>query len=245
MEYEVKLEIFEGPLDLLLHLIHKNEVDIFDIPIATITDQYLAYLDLMKALNINVAGDFLVMASTLIHIKSKMLLPVFCFEGEDEEDPRLEITRPLLEYMHFKEVAAELSERDILSRDVFSRPVAQDLMRQALGEEQQLDVNLFQLVDAFKQIVEQRLPGAQLTFRPERWSVKEKAELILGLLRERGTLRFEALFSEDKTLEELIVTFLSILELVHMGLVKVFQSEPETDIMLYACFEREAEGEHG
>ena len=245
MEYEVKLEIFEGPLDLLLHLIHKNEVDIFDIPIATITDQYLAYLDLMKALNINVAGDFLVMASTLIHIKSKMLLPVFGSEGEDEEDPRMEITRPLLEYMHFKEVAGELSERDILSRDVFSRPVAQDLMRQALGEEQQLDVNLFQLVDAFKQIIEQRLPGAQLTFRPERWSVKEKAELILGLLRERGTLRFEALFSEDKTLEELIVTFLATLELVHMGLVKVFQSEPETDIMLYACFEREAEGDHG
>ncbi|MEJ2726379.1 MAG: segregation/condensation protein A [Deltaproteobacteria bacterium] len=96
MDYEVKLKIFEGPLDLLIHLIHKNEVDIFDIPISTITDQYLEYLDLMKAFNVNLAGDFLVMASTLIHIKSKMLLPG-SGEGEEEEDPRLEITRPLLE----------------------------------------------------------------------------------------------------------------------------------------------------
>ncbi len=119
-EYEVKLGIFEGPLDLLLHLIYKNEVDIFDIPIASITDQYLEYLDLMKALNINVAGDFLLMAATLVHIKSRMLLPG-AEGGEEEDDPRLEITRPLLEYMRIKEAAQALDEREILERDVFGR----------------------------------------------------------------------------------------------------------------------------
>ena len=141
MDYEVRLEIFEGPLDLLLHLIHKNEVDIFDIPIATITDQYLEYLDVMKALNINVAGDFLVMASTLIHIKSKMLLPELI--DEEEEDPREEITRPLLEYMRFKEIAGELSEREILDKDVFARKISDYLKSQTEQEEPPMDVNLF------------------------------------------------------------------------------------------------------
>ncbi|UCF58147.1 MAG: segregation/condensation protein A, partial [Deltaproteobacteria bacterium] len=125
MDYEVKLEIFQGPLDLLLHLIRKNEVDIFDIPVATITDQYLEYLDMMKALNINVAGDFLVMASTLLHIKSKMLLPGL-EEGEDEEDPRVQITQPLLEYLRLKEMAGELLERELLDRDVFARRLSPD-----------------------------------------------------------------------------------------------------------------------
>jgi segregation and condensation protein A len=141
MDYEVKLEIFEGPLDLLLHLIHKNEVDIFDIPITTITDQYLAYLDMMKALNMSVAGDFLVMAATLIHIKSRMLLPGS--DEEEDEDPRDEITRPLLEYMRLKEVAQELSEREILGRDVFSRKDGSWEEADPNDIEPRLDINLF------------------------------------------------------------------------------------------------------
>jgi len=118
MDYKVKLKTFEGPLDLLLHLIYKNEVDILDIPVATITDQYLEYVEVMQSLNIDVAGDFLLMASTLIHIKSKMLLPT---SSEDKEDPIEEITRPLLEYMQFKEAAQDLSKNEILNRDVFAR----------------------------------------------------------------------------------------------------------------------------
>jgi segregation and condensation protein A len=151
MDYEVKLEMFEGPLDLLLHLIHKNEVDIFDIPIATITDQYLEYLELMKSLEMSIAGDFLVMASTLIHIKSRMLLPGRD-EEDEEEDPRLEITRPLLEYMQLKEMAKELSEREILGRDVFARGDATsfDEYPDMLPKP---DVTLFQLMDAFRRIV--------------------------------------------------------------------------------------------
>jgi segregation and condensation protein A len=237
MDYEVKLEIFEGPLDLLLHLIHKNEVDIFDIPIATITDQYLEYLDVMKALNINVAGDFLVMASTLIHIKSKMLLPEL--NDEEEEDPREEITRPLLEYMRFKEIAGELSEREVLDRDVFARKMSDYLQSQIEHEEPLMDVNLFQLMDAFKRIVDQRLPGVQLKLRIAKWSVKEKIELIISILRQKGDIFFSELFSEDRTISEFIVTFLALLEVIHIGLVKVFQSKAEGEIRLIACFDED------
>jgi segregation and condensation protein A len=235
MDYEVKLKIFEGPLDLLIHLIHKNEVDIFDIPISTITDQYLEYLDLMKALNVNLAGDFLVMAATLIHIKSKMLLPG-SEEEEEEDDPRLEITRPLLEYMAFREIAQELSERDVLERDIFIRRTTPESEVSLREQEPQLDVSLFQLIDAFKRIVEQRVPGVQLKFRLERWSIKDKTELIIEHLREKGPIHFRDLFEEDRTLSELVVTFLALLELVHTGLVRLFQATWESDIRLIPTF---------
>lgn len=238
MDYEVKLEIFEGPLDLLLHLIHKNEVDIFDIPITTITEQYLAYLDMMKALNISVAGDFLVMASTLVHIKSKMLLPGSDEEGE-EEDPRNEITRPLLEYIRIKEVAQELSEREILGRDVFSRQDVSWDDAEPETEGPRLDISLFQLIDAFRRIMERSQPGSMLmTFRHEKWSVKEKSRLILSLLKQKPEMLFDEIFSEDRKIPEFIVTFLALLELVHIGLVKVFQaSYKSSDIRLVANFD--------
>ena len=237
MEYEVKLEIFEGPLDLLLHLIHKNELDIFDIPITTIADQYLAYLDMMKALNISVAGDFLVMASTLIHIKSKMLLPGLS-DGDEGEDPRDEIIRPLLEYMRLKEMAEELSEREILGKDVFARqdsPLDQD---QIDAEVPRLDVNLFQLIDAFKRIMDKIEPGADLTVQHEKWTIKEKSQLIVSLLKKKGEMFFHEIFTEDRTVSELIVTFLALLELVHTGLVRVFQPSHNSGIRLVAHFDK-------
>jgi len=238
MDYEVKLEIFEGPLDLLLHLIHKNEVDIFDIPINKITDQYLGYLEMMKALNISVAGDFLVMASTLVHIKSKMLLPT-SDEDAEEEDPRNEIARPLLEYMRIKEVAQELSEREILGRDVFSRHDGAWDDAEPKIEGPSLEVSLFQLIDAFRQIIEKGQTGPMsMAFRHEKWSIKEKARLILSLLKERRDMLFEEIFNEDRKVPEFIVTFLALLELVHMGLVQVFQASVDTnDIRLTANFE--------
>ena len=240
MNYEVKLEIFEGPLDLLLHLIHKNEVDIFDIPIAVITDQYLEYLDIMKALNINLAGDFFLMASTLIHIKSRMLLPES--KEDEEEDPRMEITRPLLEYMRLKEMAEELSGREILDRDVFARQIPPDFQDQVGDEGPQMDVSLFQLVDAFKRIVAQRLPGVQLRIQIEEWSVKEKMEFIMDWLKQKGATFFNEIFSENKTISEFITTFLALLELVHIGLVKVFQPASEMDIQLTPSFDDENGG---
>jgi segregation and condensation protein A len=235
-DYEVKVGIFEGPLDLLLHLIYKNEVDIFDIPIATITDQYLEYLDMMKALNIDVAADFLVMAATLIHIKSRMLLPGSKGE-EDEEDPRVEITRPLLEYLRLKEMAQELSERELLDRDVFARKTAADFQQILKGQEPEYDVSLFQLIDAFKRIIDERLPGVQLKLELQQWSVKEKIEVLTALLREKGTLFFNEIFEEDHTVAEFIVSFLALLELVHVGLVKVFQPSVQSDIRLIPAFD--------
>lgn len=242
MDYEVKLEIFEGPLDLLLHLIHKNELDIFDIPIATVTDQYLGYLDMMKALNINVASEFLVMAATLIHIKSRMLLPDFQSEGEEGEDPRLEITRPLLEYMALKDAARDLSERSVLDRDTFGRVPPEDLLSQIKEDTApELQVNLFQLIDAFRRVIEEKSLGAQLSFRLEPWSIKDKTEFIIAALKERGQLYFNELFEGDRNITELVITFLALLELVHMGLVTVYQVSPESQIRLIPQFKRRTE----
>ncbi len=236
MEYQVKLDIFEGPLDLLLHLIHKNEVDIFDIPIATITDQYLEYLEMMKALNINIAADFLVMASTLLHIKSKMLLPGFS-EEDGEEDPRVEITRPLLEYMNLKSVAEELSEREILERDVFSRPTASYLKEQVREQEPELEANIFQLITAFKRIVEEEIKSTRLKFEAVKWTIKEKTAFIIEQLKAKKTMYFHEIFTGNSTLAEFVVTFLALLELVRSGLVKIYQPTETSDIQLTGRFD--------
>jgi segregation and condensation protein A len=241
--YEVKLEIFEGPLDLLLHLIRKNELDIFDIPVATITDQYLAYLDTMRALNISLAGDFLVMASTLVHIKSRMLLPAS--DEDEEEDPRIEITRPLLEYLRLKEVAGELSERDLLERDVFTRRLPRDFKNQFQDEEPMLDVNLFQLMDAFKRLVDQTQPDASLKMEVERWSLEEKTALIMETLKSVEAVYFQELFDKDNTIAELIVTFLALLELIHIGMIRAYQPSPDKDIKIEGLFNDEGESRDG
>jgi segregation and condensation protein A len=243
MDYEVKLEIFEGPLDLLLHLIRKNEVDIFDIPIATITEQYLSYLDLMKALNISLAGDFLVMASTLVHIKSRMLLPGA--QDEDAEDPRMEIARPLLEYLKLKEAAEDLTDREILERDVFARKLAPELKSHLQSEEPMLEVSLFQLIDAFKRIVEERLPGTTISFQREEWSLKDKTTQIMDRLKAQGPFFFVELFDQDRTISEFVITFLAILELVQMGLVRIVQAHLDADILLEPHFKEDEDNNHG
>jgi segregation and condensation protein A len=231
MTFTTKLEVFEGPLDLLLHLIKINEVDISDIPIATITDQYLEYLDLMRALDINVAGDFLVMASTLMHIKSKILLP----KQEDDlvglEDPREEIVRSLTEYMQLKDAANELASRDILYRDVFKRGI--EIKR---GEEDIITtkVTLYDLMDAFKKVVRKKHPGIVLRFSAESWSVKKKMVEIIRILKEKKNLLLGDLFSTMESVSEMIATFLALLELVRTGFVNVFQEKESSDIMLEA-----------
>jgi segregation and condensation protein A len=242
-DYEVKLEIFQGPMDLLLHLIRKNEVDIFDIPIAAITDQYLEYLDLMKALNINVAGDFLVMASTLLHIKSRLLLPS-SDEEEEEGDPREELTRPLLEYLRLKEMAGELLERELLDRDVFAHQLPPDFRRQLEGDEPHLEISLFQLLDAFKAMIDQRLPGTPLNLETDQYSLKEKTAHILECLKIHSVMYFQELFAENKTIHEFIITFLALLELVHLGLLRIFQDDPEKDIQIAALFENNGDTNH-
>jgi len=222
--YTVRLEMFEGPLDLLLHLIHKNEVDIFNIPIALITEQYLDYLKLMKILNLDIAGEYLLMASTLLHIKSKMLLPAPSEEEEEEgEDPRAELVRRLLEYQRYKNAAAELEKKPMLDRDVFIRLMPTETPAQ----EERVEVTLFELLEALRQVLERMKPESVHEVTLERLSVEERIEEILSLLqRENRSIAFHLLFPEQSPLRLVVVTFLAILELVKMKRVRIFQMAP-------------------
>jgi segregation and condensation protein A len=234
MTFTAKLDVFEGPLDLLVHLVKVNEVDLADIPIATITDQYLEYLDLMKALDINVAGDFLVMASTLMHLKSKMPLPKQEQDLEEIEELVEEIVRPLREYMQFKEAAEELASRDILARDVFKRSSDTYLL---IGEDQEgttSKVNLFELMIAFKRVMAKQFPDIVLSFKAEAWSVEEKMSDIKKRITREKIIHFSDLFSSTGSISELIACFLALLELVRIGFLAVFQPKPGDDILLQA-----------
>lgn len=224
--YTVRLDMFEGPLDLLLHLIHKNEIDITNIPIALITEQYLEYLKLMKVLNLDVAGEYLLMASSLLHIKSKMLLPTSSEEEKEEgEDPRAELVRKLLEYQKYKNAAAELESRPMLDRDVFIRLALAD--NTDPREEEKIEVNLFELLEVFRQVLERTKPEGFHEVILERISVEEKVQEILSLLqREKRSIAFHLLFPEEASRRVIVITFLAILELVKMKLVRIFQPAP-------------------
>jgi segregation and condensation protein A len=231
----VQLEIFEGPLDLLLHLIKKNEVSITDIPIATITEQFLATLELMQTLNLDVAGEFLVMAATLIHIKSRMLLPVSEGEGEDQEegaDPRDELVRRLLEYQRFKEAADQLEQRDLLTRDVFVRAATPP---EAPDPPVFRELSVFELLTALRRVLD-RLPKDvfhEVTL--EKITVREKMTLLLDRLHAHGQVLFESLFSDARTRMEVVVTFLAMLELVKMRAIRILQEAAQGSIMIEAA----------
>ena len=234
MTFETRLDIFEGPVDLLLHLVKTNEIDISDIPIATITDQYLEYLDLMRALDINVAGEFLVMASTLMHLKSKMLLPTEEQDLDEIEGLKEEILRPLREYLQLKEAANQLASRDILYRDVFKRGSEISETEELEEEIDTAKVNLYELMEAFRKVIKIRYPGVVLKFTAHPWSVKQKRAEIVERLKGKRVLYFRDLFSEDWSLPDLIATFLALLELVRNGSINVFQDKPGGDIRLEA-----------
>ena len=235
MTFTTKLEVFEGPLDLLLHLIKINEVEISDIPITIIADQYLEYLDLMRALDINVAGDFLVMASTLMHIKSKILLPKQEDDLVEIEDPREEIVRSLAEYMRLKDAANELASRDILYRDVFKRGIEIKSDREDITTTK---VTLYDLMDAFKKVIKRKHPGIVLRFSAESWSVKKKMVEIIRILKEKKNCLLDDLFSAMESVSEMIATFLALLELIRTGFVNVFQGKEGSDIMLEGINEK-------
>ena len=218
-------------MDLLLHLIKKNEVSITDIPIATITEQYLSTLELIQSLNLDVAGEFLVMAATLIHIKSRMLLPPGEEEDEEEEggDPREELTRRLLEYQRFKEAAEELEKREILRRDVFVRPSeVPDEMESVEFE----GLSLFDLISALRHVLE-RFPEERVhEVTLERISVREKMSSLLDDLHRRGKVIFQSLFEAAVSRLEVVVTFLAMLELVKIRAIRVAQEEREGPIVI-------------
>jgi segregation and condensation protein A len=235
MSTNVQLEVYEGPLDLLLHLIKKNEVSITDIPIATITEQFLATLEIMEALNLDVAGEFLVMASTLVHIKSRMLLPVTEGEVEDEEegaDPRDELVRRLLEYQRFKEAASELEQREVLTRDVFARAAS---ATPAAEPAPFRELSVFELLTALRRVLD-RLPKDEFhEVTLEKITVREKMTLLLDRLRVGGQILFESLFSDARTRMEVVVTFLAVLELVKMRAIRILQEFSEGPIVIAAA----------
>jgi segregation and condensation protein A len=227
----VKLEVFEGPLDLLLHLIRLNEVDISDIPIATITDQYLEYLDLMRELDIDVAAEYLLMAATLAHIKSKMLLPP-SEEDQVEEgpDPRAELARRLAEYAAFRDAAAQLGSRALLGRDVFAPTLDPQGIPQ---KEPEFEVSLFSLLEALRRAL-QRMPGTPRAHEVvvEEVSIQDRMIHVMDRLRSipQGVLPFEELLLDAAEIRHYVVmTFLAILELARIQAIRIFQTWGEGD----------------
>ncbi len=221
--YNVRLHnIFEGPMDLLVHLIKKAEVDIYDIPISEITDQFLAYLEWMKLMNIDVAGDFVLMASTLTQIKSRMLLPAR--ESEDEEDdPRLEITRPLLEYLKIKSAAEQLNERDLLGDKTFTRSRDNRLLTSLKDDENLIQVGLFELIEAFQLILKKVSPDHKVNLMTDKISVHERISQITDLLELQDSVTFDELFTGKPEKSDIIVTFLALLEMAKLSLIRIAQ----------------------
>lgn len=237
LPYQVRIENFEGPLDLLLHLIKKNEIKIYDIPIAMIAQQYLEYVEAMKELNLNVAGEFLVMAATLLQIKSKMLLPVdeTAEDEEDGPDPREELVRRLLEYKTYKEAARQLDGQEKMWREIFSREQAPPEPVQA-DETLLENVSLFDLVDALKGILD-RNPGKKLIeILPDNLTVRERMNVILEMLEGKDSVSFVDLFEESCHRLVVIVTFLAMLELIRLRVARVFQAETFGPILVSRTF---------
>jgi segregation and condensation protein A len=223
----IKLDNFEGPLDLLLHLIRKNEVNIYDIPIALITAQYLETIRLMQELDLDVAGEFLVMAATLIHIKSRTLLPrPETAEGAEgmAEDPRDALVRRLLDHQRFKAAAGLLHEREQVRAAQWQRP--DDRVAAIAGDEYEpeLEVDLFSLLTAFQAVVQRAKLRPRVALPSEQLPVERRIDQLLARLSETDACGFEDLFADVGDRAGLIVTFLALLEMIRLKLVRIFQS---------------------
>jgi segregation and condensation protein A len=225
--FDIHLDNFTGPLDLLLHLIKQNEMEITDIPIAEITAQYLAVIDTLQTLNLDVAGEFLLMAATLLHIKSRMLLPqVVDDAGDDdsEEDPRAELVRRLLEYQKYKDAAIQLDQLPLLHRDLFARSAPAPEVTEE-GEGEFAAVGLYDLVQALQRLLKERPEPLVHEVSVEQLSVAERINQVLTALQGQQSLAFAELFAAQHSRQDVIVTFLALLELVRLRLVRLLQSQ--------------------
>ena len=220
-----RLPVFEGPLDLLLHLIRNQKIEIYDIPIVQITKQYMEYIKIMEELDLEIAGDFLVMAATLIHIKSRVLLPPDEEEMEESlEDPRAELVQRLLEYQSYQDSSTHLRKREDIWKNVFQRPATDRDSFEFEEEPTLIDANVFDLISAFRKLLE-KAPEQTLEITRETLTVSDRINFILERLENEDGIRFEDLFKEGFTKVTLIVTFLALLELVRLGLSKIYQEK--------------------
>jgi segregation and condensation protein A len=233
-EYKVKLEIFEGPLDLLLYLVKKEEVDIYDISLERITQQYLEFMEAFKALDLELAGEFLVMASNLLYLKSRSLLPVDQQPPEaeaEEDDPRWELIRQLVEYKKFKEAAAALGHREALQNSVFARMAdgTESPPERPLGE-----VSIFDLINAFNKVLKRLAPATEdlREIFEENFTVSDKIDLIMKMTNGGVPLKFSELFANAAARAEIVVTFLALLELVRLKQLRCAQEGPFGEIEL-------------
>lgn len=247
MSYQFKLPIFEGPLDLLLHLIKEQKMDIQDIPINDITKQYMAYIDIMQDLNLEVAGEYLVMAAELTRIKSKFLLPVQKRpmdeeEGDEGRDPRAELTRRLMDYRRFKDAAFKLRQMEHERQQIFTRHAPVEIPEEEEETEETLvDATVFDLFSAFKKVLDQKTFKTDIEIKITTLSVADHIRSVLDRLNRLESLSFEALFDEATSKQEVIVTFLALLELMRMKLVRCQQSQHFEAIRLYLASDPEAQ----
>ena len=230
-DYKVTLDVFEGPLDLLLYLIRREELDIYDIPIERVTRDYMAFIDQARELNLDIAGEFIIMAATLMVIKSRMLLPVgrrTAEEGSEEDwvDPRLDLVRQLIEYKKFKDAAIRLETMEALKANSFDygggRPKFEKTAADAKGALAHLD--LYDLLTAFQEVLARANEMPHEELKGSRFSVPEKMDIVLGRARTEGQVSFVSLFAEDAPKGEIIVTFLALLELIRQHRVIVYQN---------------------
>jgi len=238
-DYKVDLEIFEGPLDLLLYLIRREELNIYDIPIGRITEQYMQYLDLMRQLNLDVAGEFIVMAATLMVIKSRMMLPVDrrqTDEGTDEEwvDPRLDLVRQLIEYKKFKDAAGRLAEYEALTQESFDYGGGRPKFEKSAADaaDALASIDMFDLLTAFQEVLARLNEIPQEELKGMRWSVPDKMDMILERSRADGQVSFSTLFTARSPRGEVIVTFLALLELLRQHRVIVYQNDAFHEITI-------------
>ncbi|MFZ5640882.1 MAG: segregation and condensation protein A [Bacillota bacterium] len=249
MAYQIKLPVFEGPFDLLFHLIEKNEVDIYDIPIAKITEQYLEYLATMHMLDLEVASEFLVMAATLLSIKARMLLPKPPVEMPDEDgefaaDPRDELVERLLDYKKFKQLADFLKEKEASQEKVYTRPNEEEMFIHLFSEENPLEgISLDNLLTALKDVLE-RAAEVELTgeITRDEVTIRDKMkEIMHRLFFQPKGIAFRDLFRMRATRVEIVVTFLGLLELIKLGKIRVYQSKNFGEIMIYSRLDKAAE----
>lgn len=221
-DYAIKLDIFEGPMDLLVYLVRKHDMDVTDIPISEITEQYLAYLDLMTLLNIDFAADFLYMAATLAHIKSRSLLPSQNGD-EEEEDPRLEIARPLMEYLRLKSAAGYMGDLPLLGRDTFKAGYVPEDGADVPEEDPEIQIGLYELVEAFREVLDKQYKDHAVDFSSNKMTVKDRILEIVALFEKTPRISFRELLSDHRDKSMVVLTFLAILEMAKISLIEITQ----------------------